>query len=118
EPGSSVTAGTRLEGGSVAINQDVRRGRPEGVGEGSSGRWQADVDAPQLRAPLAGGGVELCFSVDISGRGGERSVRCSEGSRQINVPCRPRGKIEIVPQGPGGTAEAVAHGLLRRYVAR
>src|SRR2546425_9180972 len=118
DPRSRVAARTRLERGSVAIDQDVRRSRPERVGEGSSRRREANVHAPKLGAPLADGDVELLRTVDTSGRGGEGRVRRAEGGRQIDVPCRARGEVEVVPQGPGGVAEAVAHRVLGGQLAR
>src|SRR5882724_7848019 len=94
------------------------RGRPERVAEGSSRRREANVDAPELGAPLADGDVELLRTVQTSGRGGEGRVRGAEGSRQIHVSCRARGEVEVVPQGPGGIAEAVAHRVLGGQLAR
>src|SRR5207244_11374383 len=96
-----------------------RRSRPERVAEGSSRRREANVDAPELGAPLADGDVELLRTVQPSERGGEGRVRRAERSRQIHVPCRaPGGEVEVVPQGPGGTGEAVARRVLGGHLAR
>src|SRR5439155_13722310 len=83
DPRSRVAARTRLERGSVAIDQDVRRSRPERVAEGPSRRREANVDAPELGAPLADGEVELLRTVDTPGRGGDGRVRCADGGGQI-----------------------------------
>src|SRR5438876_7158887 len=74
DPRSRVAARTRLEGGSVAIDQDVRRSRPERVREGSSPRRETNVDAAELGALLADCEVELLRTVDTSARGGEGRV--------------------------------------------
>src|SRR5207249_5526000 len=85
---------------------------------GSSARREANGDAPQLHAPVADGGVELLRSVEVSERRGEGRVCCPERRRQIDVPSRPREEVEVVPQGPGGVAEAVAHCVFGGQVAR
>src|SRR5207253_4684810 len=98
--------------GSIAIDQDVRRSRPERVGEGSRRRREANVHPSQLGAPLADGDVELLRTVDTSRREGEGRARCAEWDRKIDVACGARGEVEVVSQGPGGVAEAVAHCVL------
>src|SRR5207247_8514947 len=67
DPRSRVAARTRLERGSVAIDQDVRRSRPERVAEGPSRRREANVEAPELGAPRADGEGERRRPVDPPG---------------------------------------------------
>src|SRR5262245_61695946 len=109
DPRAGVTARTRLQGRPVAIDQDVGHRRPEGVAEGSSGWWETDLYAPQLGAPLADRGLEQALGLAITRRGRERGGGVSQRRRQIQAPCGPRGKIDVVPQGARGPAEAVVH---------
>ncbi len=58
DPGAGVGAGARLDGGAVAIDQDVREDGPESFDEPVGGGRKMDLDAIEALVPVAGGGGE------------------------------------------------------------
>ena len=103
DPGAGVGAGARLDGGAVAIDQDMGDGGPEGLDERVRGGGQADIDAVEALVPVAGGGGEgACRN--------ESALPSSpmERHQEIHRPFSARSEIQIPRQGARRIAERIA----------
>ena len=118
-PGARVTARPRMQRRTVAIDEDVCRGRLEGVHHPRRLGRQADVECPQLVFPLTHRDPN-CSAPDSAGIRAGRLVRVhgAKGDGEIDLLGGMRRQLQVEAQRAGGIAEGILHPILRRQVTR
>src|SRR5262249_13148134 len=114
----AIAARAGLQGRPVAIDQDVRGRRFQGVGNPVRRGRQSNIDSAQLGFPGPNRHVEGLRTRRTDQGTGLRApeVTRSEWDRKIELLRTTRRQIQVVLQGPGGVTEVIAYlGLRRQY---
>ncbi len=117
DPATRVATRPRLQGRTVAIEEDVRHRGPEGVGEALPALRKPEVEAGKLVLPLPDGAREGVGTIEPRQRAKACRIERAERDREVDV-ARGRGRqVQVEAQRRRRTSERIRDPRARRDLA-